>query len=419
MTLHREGFCCGGNRHTLTGDSTGSPRKDASMRRTIMSGLAAMGVAGVGVLAAPVAHADPGSSATEGGRAVFVQTNDPAGNSVISYRRDASGRLTEVATVETHGLGGKIANAPIDALASQGSLVLDRRHHLLIAVNAGSNTVSAFRVRGTDLRLLSVTTSRGDFPVSVATYGDQAYVLNAGGAGSIAGFAITRGGLVPLPDSTRSLGLSNDRIPNFITAPSQVGFSPDGGALIVPTKLNNTIEVFPVSNGRPAPQPVLNTSNGAVPFSFVFDRHGYLVVTEAGPGAVSTYTLHQDGTLAVRSGTVPDGGAAVCWIVSARGFTYVSNTGSSTVSAYRVDRSGLATLAVSPTGVVATLAAGKGAPTDSAVTGDERFVYVLDPANGELEGFAVHPDGSLTAAATTTGIPAFSGGAGPEGVAAE
>ena len=388
------------------------------MRRTIISAVAAVGVTGVGLLAAPAAHAAGPQSRSDGQRAVFVQTNDPSGNSVISYRRDGSGHLTKVATFQTQGLGGKITNAPVDALASQGSLVLDTRHDLLLAVNAGSDTVSAFRVRGTDLRLVSVTASRGDFPVSISTYADTAYVLNAGGAGSISGFTLTRGGLVPLPHSTRSLGLSNDPVPNFITAPSQVGFSPDGRALIVPTKLNNTIEVFPVSHGRPAQQPVLNSSNGAVPFSFIFDRHGYLVVTEAGPGAVSTYRLNQDGTLGLRSGTVADGGAAVCWIVSARGFTYVSNTGSSTVSAYRVDRSGNATLAVTPTGLVATLAAGKGAPTDSAVTGDEKFVYVLDPANGELEGFAVHSDGTLTAAGTTTGIPAFSAGAGPEGVAA-
>ena len=38
--------------------------------------------------------------------------------------------------------------AAVDYLASQGSLTYDANHELLYAVNAGSNTVSVFRVHG-------------------------------------------------------------------------------------------------------------------------------------------------------------------------------------------------------------------------------------------------------------------------------
>jgi DNA-binding beta-propeller fold protein YncE len=382
------------------------------MRRTLTSALVAVAASAVALIAAPAAHAQ--TPTTHDQRAVFVQTNDPTGNSVVAYRRAANGHLTKIATYETLGLGGEIAAAPVDALASQNSLLLDPTHHLLLAVNAGSDTVSAFRVDGTDLHLLSVTPSRGAFPVSLTVHGDTAYVLNAGSDGSIAGFWITPGGLAPIANSRRSLGLANTAVPNFITAPGEVGFSPDGRDLIVTTKANNTIDVFPVLAFRPALHPVVNASAGAVPFSFAFDGNGFLTVTEAGPGAVSTYRLHADGSLQLRSGTVTDGGAAVCWIVNARGFTYVSNTGSSSLSAYRLDASGTAHLV----GFVATIAGGAGAPTDNAVTQDQRFLYVLDPANGQLDGFGVQANGHLTAVTTVTGLPAFSGGAGPEGVVA-
>ena len=59
---------------------------------------------------------------------------------------------------------------------------------MLLAVNAGSNTVSLFRVRGDHLRLKQVIASGGQFPVSIAVHGNLVYVLNAGGEGSVQGY---------------------------------------------------------------------------------------------------------------------------------------------------------------------------------------------------------------------------------------
>jgi hypothetical protein len=53
------------------------------------------------------------------------------------------------------------ARHPTDPLSSQGSLTFDRRRGLLYAVNAGSDTVSVFAVRGTTLRLMQVIASGG------------------------------------------------------------------------------------------------------------------------------------------------------------------------------------------------------------------------------------------------------------------
>src|SRR4051794_11466433 len=74
---------------------------------------------------------------------VFVQTNELGGNQIAVYDRRPGGSLARAGTYPTGGLGGAAApGTESDRLASQGSLVYDRGHRLLIAVNAGSNTVS-------------------------------------------------------------------------------------------------------------------------------------------------------------------------------------------------------------------------------------------------------------------------------------
>jgi hypothetical protein len=84
-------------------------------------------------------------------RAVFVQTDNTGGNEVVAYHRSPSGALTEAGSYQTGGLGGQLAGSVVDHLASQGSLALDRQAGLLVAVNAGSNTISVFGVRGDEL----------------------------------------------------------------------------------------------------------------------------------------------------------------------------------------------------------------------------------------------------------------------------
>ena len=114
-----------------------------------------------------------------GAGAVFVQTNDISGNAILAYARSAAGALTPAGRYPTLGRGGMEPGVPTDPLSSQGSLTVDRRHRLLYAVNAGSDTVSVFSVRGTSLRLLQVIGSGGRFPTSVAIHHALVYVLNA------------------------------------------------------------------------------------------------------------------------------------------------------------------------------------------------------------------------------------------------
>jgi 6-phosphogluconolactonase (cycloisomerase 2 family) len=342
---------------------------------------------------------------------VFVQTNELDGNRIVVFERERNGRLEREAAFPTGGRGGAAEpGTESDLLASQGSLVYDARHSLLFAVNAGSDTVSVFRVSGERLRLTDVVPSGGDFPASVAVFGDLVYVLNAGNEGRLQGFEIRGHDLRPLDGSSRSLGLANADPPNFLTSPGQVGFTPDGQKLIVTTKASrSTIDVYRVRHdGRLSQNPVVNTSATPVPFAFTFDRFDRLVSGEAGTSSVTTYTIERDGEL-TNAQSLSDNQAALCWIVPARGFFYVSNTASNTLSGYRINAAGTLSL-VTPSGIVATTPAG---PIDMAVSSHGNFLYAQTGTAGTVEEYHVERDGTLTHLGSVTGLPA-----GMEGIAA-
>jgi 6-phosphogluconolactonase (cycloisomerase 2 family) len=340
---------------------------------------------------------------------VFVQTNQPAANQIVVYDRAADGTLSEAGTYNTGGQGGAAVGAPSDKLASQGSLVFDRRHHLLFAVNAGSDTVSVFRVRGDQLTLEQVVPSGGGFPASIAVHHDLLYVLNAGDTGVLQGFRIDGGLLQALPGSAGSLGLANTDPPGVLTSPGQVGFTPNGKQLIATTKASGSqIDVFDVGrDGLLSATPIHNASATPVPFAFTFDHKQRLVMGEAGTSSVTTYVVNDDGTL-TEPHSLTDGQAALCWITRVRNFYYVSNTGSNNVSGYTIGADGQPAL-IGPTGIVASTEIGT---IDSAASGN-RFLYVETGVSGTVDEFRVNDDGTLTSIGLVTGLPP-----GIEGIAA-
>ena len=158
-----------------------------------------------------------------------------------------NGTLSLAGAYATGGVGGVLAGSVVDHLASQGSLTYDRRHGLLYAVNAGSNSVSVFAVIHDRLYLRQILPSGGSFPVSVAVHNDLVYVLNARNGGSVQGYRVFFNVLIPIDRSSRPLGLDPTATPEFTNTPGQVAFSPNGAQLIVTTKANgNDIDVFAV-----------------------------------------------------------------------------------------------------------------------------------------------------------------------------
>jgi len=362
----------------------------------------------IALVGAQAAYTHNPSDRGNGQRVVFVQTNELDGNNIVVFNRGSDGRLTQAGTYETGGNGGFAAGAISDRIASQGSLVYDRRHSLLFAVNAGSDTVSMFRVRGNRLRLRDIVPSGGQFPASIAVHRDLVYVLNSGGTGIVKGFRIRGNQLRPLRGSARSLGLANTDPPNFLTSPGQVGFAPGGRQLIVTTKgSGSTIDVFRVRrDGRLSDAPVLNPSATPVPFAFTFTPGGRLVSGEAGMATLTTYALNPDGTITdPRSQT--DNQMALCWVVRVRGFFYVTNTASNNISGFRISADGQPSL-IGANGVVAATEAG---PIDMTVSGT--FLYAQTGSGGTVDEFRVNDDGTLTELGVISGLPV-----GQEGIAA-
>ena len=370
--------------------------------------------AGAAALAATALLATPSLAATRGAQhagpasgQVFVQTDGTSGNAVVVYHRNGDGTLTQAGQYATGGLGGILAGSVVDHLASQGSLTYDAEHGLLYAVNAGSDTVTVFGVRGDHLIRHQVIGSGGSFPVSVATRGNVVYVLNARDGGSVQGFLRVGSSLVRVPSWHRALGLDASQTPEFTSTPGQVAFTPDGRQLVVTTKGNgNDIDVFALTpGGTPSAEPVVNADPGAVPFAVSFDAGGHLAVAEAGTNSVATFTVGHDGklTLISRSAT---GQLATCWIARDGSLFYASNAGSASVSGYADFGSG----ALHALGNTAADAG----TVDAVASPDGRDLYVRGGAAGTVNEFAVHADGSLTPIGSVT-VP---GAVGGEGIAA-
>ena len=364
---------------------------------------AAVGFAGpafASITASAGTHEQRGAS-----RVVFVQTDNTAGNQVVAYRRAADGTLSKAGTYATGGAGGILAGSQVDHLASQGSLTYDPEQAELFAVNAGSDTVSVFRVFGDRLELRQVIWSGGAFPVSVTVHGDHAYVLDALGGGTLYGYWIADGHLTPIPGSSRPLGLDPNATPQFTNTPGQVAFTPDGSRILVTTKANgNDVDVFAVQpDGRLSRSPVVNSESNAVPFAISFDGAGHVLIAEAGPSALATFALSAGGTL-TQLAIADTGQAATCWVAPAGRYFYTSNAGSGSVSGYTVGGAGQ----LAPLGNTKTDAG----TVDASAAGG--FLYVQAGAAGIVDEFAVGAGGALTSLGSVT----VAGAAGGEGIVA-
>jgi 6-phosphogluconolactonase len=337
--------------------------------------------------------------AKSGHRAVYTLTNAAAGNAVQAFDRGRDGSLTEDGSFATGGNGSG------GGLGNQGGLVLERKR--LFAVNAGSDSISSFKVRRDGLKLVDVIGSGGDQPISITVHRRLLYVLNAGGDGNIKGFRVSRDGeLSRLAGSERPLSGS-------APGPAQVSFDPSGRTLVVTEKDTNLIDTYEVNRrsglaGGPNPQP----SAGQTPFGFAFDRQGHLIVSEAfggaaGASAVSSYAVN-DGVIDPITASAATTETAACWIVVTKDgrFAYTTNTGSNSISGYSVSSAGELE-PLDADGVTGATGAG---PIDMALTRGDRFLYSLDSGDGAISSFRVGGDGSLTAIDGASGLPASANG---------
>lgn len=390
--------------------------------------------------------------------AVYVSSNAYSGNEILTFPRYADGSLGPVEQgVPTGGLGsGPGLLLPDDPLGAQSPLIVDQEKQLLFVVNAGSNDVSVFSIRGNNLTLVDRQPSDGAYPVSVALFDHTLYVLNAAG-NSVAGFGVSDGGhlthlqtcaLPSLPTGANPVlpgTPTQSPQPVMVQTAGQVGFSPDGTKLVVVSKEGPLLQAgFPFSStlgpGRihvydvgGAQHTLLNcgnptttvlasngSGNGKMPFSFGWTAQGQLLLLEVfgattsfGGGAVSSFALHGDDTLTPISTSIPNGETAPCWIVRSGTNVYVANNVSNAsnqpnvISRYVVNSKGQ--LAPNPT-VAATLGTSL---TDITITTDGGFIYQLATGSAQVWPFHVGSTGALTGLTPVSdGQPQHSGQVG-------
>jgi 6-phosphogluconolactonase len=318
---------------------------------------------------------------------LYTQTNDPAGNAVQRFDRAADGSLSPAGTFATGGaglatLGGR-----------QGAVALSGDGRNLYAVNAGSGSVSAFRVGRHRTVLLGSAPSGGVAPDSVDEDRGRVYVLNSGGTPSVAAFwRRFDGSLKAIPGGTRALAPGAD-------GAAQVSVTPDGRSLIVTERLANRLETLPLDRlGRPG-APVVTPSSGAVPFGFAITPRGDVVVSEAGLSTVSSYRA---GTLRIITASLPVGFGAACWVaVSPDGRLAYTGNASGSISGFAIARDG----SLSPIGTTTTPS-----PRDLAFDASGRHLVAVSPT-GQVTSYRVSRDGSLALAGSAPAAAGITGAA--------
>jgi hypothetical protein len=389
----------------------------------------------------------PAGAQAAGPGALFVMTNSTdraRGNEVVMYERRQNGDLRHLGAFAT----GRLADAdpqlgsgpaptssvlgipvplPADGLGSANSLILNQGNRCLFAVNAGSNSVSSFRVDSDGLRLRSVVSSQGEltarFPVSLTERNGILYVLNSGDQGSLTGFRV--GGscvLTAIPGSSRDLsGLTNSFLsPEPVevgTAPAQALFSPDGKRLVLSIKggpdglgflPSGRMAVFPVHSNGSLGTPVVTSFSFAQgrggPFEFVFSDARTVIVTHSNSDSVGSYAINPDNTLSLLSGPFDTGALAPCWLDSNGRFVYTASLGGIPVAGTAPDGNGLLTGFRINDGILTPLnvsaeypSPGTGKSGNHAI--DIRivagFLYFVQPRTGMVGRFRIGNNGAL------------------------
>ncbi len=325
--------------------------------------------------------------------AVFILDNAASGNNVTAYARGANGVLSS--TGVSYPTGGTGTGS---ALASQGALALTSTGHWLLAVDAGSNQITVFKVLGASLAWASITGSQGTDPISLTVSNNLVYVLNAG-SNNIAGFYLSNtGALTFIPGSNQPL--SGQSSPS----PEQIGFNPQGNILVVTEKGTNLIDTYSVNSAGVASAPFSQASAGSGPYGFAFTSKGILVVTEAATDTVSSYYVSNNGKLVTISGAIPTFGNAPCWLVISGNnrFAYTTNAHGGTISTFHITKSGVLVLQSS-------VAAHTAIPSlDMAFAQNSHFLYVSN--GGMITGFHVYANGAISQITTVSGIPSSAAG---------
>jgi 6-phosphogluconolactonase len=325
---------------------------------------------------------DPPEAARQG-RLVYVMTNAAEGNEVVALEH-LGREVLELGRFDTGGLGTGTAALPtlevttgVDPLVSQGSL--HRAGDYLLAANAGSGSVTIFRVEGDGSLTLIDVEQVGAYPNAIASHDDRVFVAMSPGPDATGGVAVLR------MDDQGELTADGAILPLATPGshPADLLVSEDGAYLVVTELLDDSIAVWPLASDGEIGEPTRTPSAGPGPFGM--DTVGdVLIVTEAAPtvpngSSTSSYRIGPRGALVALDAAIPTEQTAACWVVTTPDDEHaiVSNTESGTLTTWRVGDSGLEL-------VRGAAREPGGAPIDLALTEDGRYLYVLQGGAGEL-----------------------------------
>ena len=382
---------------------------------------------------------------------VYIESNIghvPGQNSILAYRRDASGHMTQIGEYPTGGTGVHPIDISLNNLAgtlgpydSDQNLILNQEGTLLFAVNSGSDSIAVFDVRS-DGSLVPVRgspfSSGGTNPVSVGLSPDGRILLVVNKDYDIARFGFDPGSrahnytafrvnpngkLIPVPFSTVSAGSGGTLGPGN-TTPTQALVAPGGRLFFDADTFDTTIHSFRVntngrleraaSHGTPAsefiPFPLLPNPAGR-PFVLGLAAHPSQNIFYAGfvfEGRAGIYTYDRFGEFAFQRSV--EAGFGVCWLVINAAGTrmYSSNTLPNTVSV--IDLSD----PLNPVKLQEFALAGPpSGSTQMALAGNGEYLYVIGqkaidfmpPAANELHVLRLTSTGLIEAQTDLVPIP--------------
>jgi len=326
----------------------------------------------------------------------YIESNLKSGNSVLVFAQKPGGQLILEDEVRSGGYGYG------EALGTQGALAVSKNDNLLFAVNAGSNSISSFRINPVTggLKLLFSVATSGQVPASLTIHGNKLYVLN-NLTSTINGYTFNANGfLTPIAGSEHILsGMNVDA--------AQIKFSPDGLALYITEKKTNIIDKFNLDAGGMIISSQQITSHGIEPFGFDFARENkYMIVSNAangfsGAGSATSYKFSATGLDNI-SGPISNYQSAPCWLATTQHgvYAYVANTATNNISSYYIDPNGALTL-------IKTIAAehdGK-APIDIAISADNKFAYQLYAGSYSVVSYKRMPAGVIEYSDKITALP--------------
>jgi 6-phosphogluconolactonase len=351
---------------------------------------------------------------------VYVNDNTAGTNTIGAFEQHADGSLTTSAG-SPFSAGGAGTGTIV---GSQGSIQATADGKWLLAADAGSNEISVLAV-GNDGSLTpapgSPVSSGGIEPVSIAVHDGLVYVANEGNGttgSNYTGFTLADDGtLTPLAGSTIVLpptALPGDVLFNA-TGKNLVGIevgTTDPSTFRIDSFLVGSDGLLIPAPGSPfpaeAPGPFGSEFSPTAPHHlYVSNAHG-----GAGNGSVSAFSVNPNAKLKPIDGSpYADAQTAPCWVeISHDGrYLFAVNTGSTTISRYRISSNGgLRLIGSTPFG------SGTGIrPFDARldVSGDN--LYVVDAAIASVSGFAVDGGALTELSSSPTALPA---GATPFGI---